>query len=193
MICLFRSHYPTFVSPLIPHPRLFPVYVLFISYLFTFPDFFRTLPLFVPRSTFSPYFPFVLRLFSVYSSFVFYLFTVCFPPSLCLRFIDFTLILHFFLICSAFVSFFFSFVLHLFSIYSFISFPFISPPPLPPPFALHSFTKPNTAVRARSRLNTVLSRDRFSARNFLEAGGMDVKAKRKVFRERLCTSYLLPR
>lgn len=163
---------------------MFSIYVLFICHLFIscfFHDFFYVC------STL------VFHLFSICSSIILRLFFICFQFVLRLfsTFLMFVFHLSSFILRSFFISS--SFVLHLFFIYSpfifhlfFISFPFISP------LVRHSFMKPNM-VRARSRLNIVLSRDRFSARNFLEANGMDVKARRKVFRERLCTSDLVPR
>lgn len=92
-------------------------------------------------------FQFVLRLFSTLLMFVFHLSSF---------------ILRSFFISPSFVSsfaFFFiylPFIFHLFSISVPFYFPVLGE-------SRHSFTKPNM-VRARSRLNTVLSRDQFSAR-----------------------------
>lgn len=139
----------------------FPIYVSFIFHSFI-PCFFSSI---LPR-LFSVCSTSVFHLSSIcssiYSSFVFNSFSVCFPPSLCLFFICRHLFYahssfppHSFL-HSLFFSIYLPFIFHLFS----ISVPFY--------FSVlgesrHSFTKPNM-VRARSRLNTVLSRDQFSAR-----------------------------
>lgn len=112
--------------------------------------------MFIPHSFFFLCLLFVLRfilhLFSICSSFVFHLPYVCFSFV-----IFFTLIPHFFLICSPFVFFFHSFIIHYLFVLHFILIYFF-----------HSPFFHEAKYGSRSRLNTVLSRDRFSARNFLE-------------------------
>lgn len=145
-VCVFSSRSPfmfhsfSIRSFRVFSPRPFRVCSLFVPHPFS------TCPPFVLR--------FILHLFSIRSPFVFH------PPYVCFSFvvIYFTLILHFPLI-RFFIRFFFiylPFIFHLFSISVPFYFPVLGE-------SRHSFTKPNM-VRARSRLNTVLSRDQFSAR-----------------------------
>lgn len=150
------------------------------------PRSFRVCSLFVPHpfSTCPPFvLRFILHLFSIRSPFVFH------PPYVCFSFvvIYFTLILHFPLI-RFFIRFFFSFIYHLFSIYSPSRSRFISP-----------FSE-NLAILSRSQIWFVRGQGSIPfcrvinfPLEFPRSQRMDVKAKRKVFRERLCTSDLVPR
>lgn len=167
----------------------FPIYVSFIFHSFI-PCFFSSI---LPR-LFSVCSTSVFHLSSIcssiYSSFVFNSFSVCFPPSLCLFFIC----RHLFYAHSSFPphsflhSLFFSFIYHLFSIYSPSRSRFISP-----------FSE-NLAILSRSQIWFVRGQGSIPfcrvinfPLEFPRSQRMDVKAKRKVFRERLCTSDLVPR
>lgn len=162
---------------------------MFYSFLICsvfFPIFFRVFLSCLFRIRICTCSPFVLRLFSVYSSFVFNLFYVCFPPSLYLFFIcchlfyaHSSFLPHLFSIC---FFIYFPFIFHLF----FISFPIYFSVHLP---FFHEAKYGSCAVKAQYRF---VAWSIFRLK-FPRSQRMDVKAKRKVFRERLCTSDLIPR
>lgn len=160
------------------------LYLCFIFHLFVlwvFLDFFSISPMFIPHSFF---FSLPSICSSFYSSFVFNLFFICFPSSLCLFFLCYffytysSFLPHLFSIC-----FFFPFIYHSLSICSsFHSHLFFS-------FAILSWSQIWFAVKAQYRF---VAWSIFRSK-FPRSERMDVKAKRKVFQERLCTSYLVPR
>lgn len=170
----------------------FPVVFHFMFYSFLictvfFPIFFLYVRLlFVPHS--------YLHLFSICSSIIFRLFFICFQFVLRLfsTFLIFVFHLSPFILRSFFISssfvlhLFFSFIFHLFSIYFLFYSPFIFPVHLP---FFHEAKYGSCAVKAQYRF---VAWSIFRLK-FPRSQRMDVKAKRKVFRERLCTSDLVPR